>query len=98
VNIEDDLRRALRREAAPSDFAATVLAHTTRRSLSGRVAVLALAAALAFAVIIPTTVHQYRQRQHALQAKDQLMAALSITRAQLQQAKEKIRRNTRNKL
>jgi hypothetical protein len=95
VNIEDDLRKALRRESAPRDFAAKVLARTSRRTASRRAAVFALAAALAAAAIIPPAVHQYRQRQRALEAKDQLIAALSITRTQLQQAKEKIRRNTR---
>jgi hypothetical protein len=98
MSFEDDLRKALRHEPAPPDFAAKVLARTGRRPPARRAAVLALAAGLALAAMIPPAVHQYRQRQRALEAKDQLMAALSITRTQLQQAKEKIRRNTRNKL
>jgi ferric-dicitrate binding protein FerR (iron transport regulator) len=97
MNIDDDLRKALRREPAPPDFAAKVLARTSRRPRRRGPAVLALAAALALAAVIPPSVHQYRQRQRALEARGQLMAALSITRAQLQQAKEKIRRNIRNK-
>jgi hypothetical protein len=97
VNFEDDLREALRREPAPPEFAAKVLARTCQRSRR-RTAVLALAAALTVAAIIPPAVHQHRQRQRAVEAKDQLMAALSITRAQLQQARENIRRNTRNRL
>ncbi len=98
MNIEDDLRKALRREPAPPDFATKVLARTSHQPPVRRAAVLALAAALALAAVIPPAIHQYRQRQRALEAKDQLMAAISITRTQLQQAKEKIRRNTRNKL
>jgi len=98
MNFEDDLREALRHEPAPPDFAAKVLARTSHRPPIRRAAVLALVAALAIAAIIPSAAHQYRERQRALEAKDQLMAALAITRTQLQQAKEKIRRNTRSKI
>lgn len=98
MNIEDGLRKALLREPAPPGFASKVLARTSPRPRGRRVAVLALAAALAFAAIMPATVHQHRQHRRALQARDQLIAALSITRAQLRQARENIRRSTRNQL
>jgi hypothetical protein len=98
TNIQDELRKALRREPAPPGFAAKILARTSHRPRDRRAVVLGLVAALALAAIVPPTVHQYRDRRRALEAKDQLMAALSITKAQLQQTKEKIRRNTRNKL
>ena len=98
MSFEDDLRKALRHEPAPSDFAAKVLARTSRTPTYRRAAVLALAAALAMAAIIPPAVHQYRQHRRAVEAGDQLITALSITKVQLQQMKEKIRRNTRSKL
>jgi len=113
MNFEDDLRTALRREPAPPDFAAGVLAKTVlaRTPLATprlaivpaplwrRPAVLALAAVLILAALIPQAVmHRRREQKRALQARDQLIAALSITRVQLQQAKEKIRQNTRHAL
>jgi hypothetical protein len=99
VNFEDDLREALRREPAPPDFAAKVLAHKVlTRTAPTRLLVLALAAALLLAAAIPPAVYRYRRHERAIQARDQLVAALSMTRAQLQQAKEKILRNTRSKI
>ncbi len=105
MNFEDDLREALRREPAPPDFAAKVLAHNAlahnalaRTAPTRRLLVLALAAALLLAAAIPPAVYRYRRHERAIQARDQLVAALSMTRAQLQQAKEKILRNTRSKI
>jgi hypothetical protein len=103
VNIEDELRAALRREPAPADFAARILSKThvvkTHLSKTSRAPwKLTVAATLAFAALIPPTVHEYRREQRAIAARDQLVEALSITRVQLQKAKEKIRRNTRHPL
>jgi negative regulator of sigma E activity len=102
MNIEDDLRAALRREPAPADFAARVLAQTTpaqtrvlpfRRRPVG----LAIAAALVAAAVVPSA-WEYRSRRRAHEAKDQLILALSITRTQLQQVREKVRQNTRRRI
>jgi hypothetical protein len=113
MNFEEELRAALKHEPAPPYFAASVLAKTTlakttlarkrqegprvvpiwRRPLS-----LAIAAALAVAAVVPSAVYRYHQRQRALEARDQLIVALSITRGQLQQVKERIRQNTRHKI
>jgi hypothetical protein len=104
MNLENELRAALRREPAPRDFAARLLSKTvlskTRMPLWRRPAMLALAAAVVLAALIPSASFEYHQRQHqrALRAKDQLMTALSITKVQLRQAKEKIRQNTRHAL
>jgi hypothetical protein len=100
MNLENELREALRREPAPVGFADRVLARASRsrRNWFQRPAVLALAAGLAFAAAIPPVVHQYYRQRRALEAKDQLMTALAITRVQLQLTKEKIRQNTRHKL
>jgi hypothetical protein len=102
MNLEDDLRRALEREQAPADFAARVLARATpatprvlpfwQRPMS-----LALAAMLAFAALVPPAIYEYQKRRRAMEARDQLVLALSITRVQLQQVKERIRQNTRHK-
>jgi hypothetical protein len=105
VNIEDGLRDALRREPAPVDFAAKVLARTVVSPARGlawwrRPVTLALAAGLILGALIPTTIFEYRQREErrALAARNQLMAALSITRTRLQQAKARIQRQTRHTL
>lgn len=98
MNLEDDLRRALRREDAPADFAAGVIEKTQAPALPfwKRPAVFAMAAGLAVAALIPPAIYQYGEERRAREARDQLMVALSITRVQLQQVEEKIRQNTRH--
>lgn len=105
MNLEDELREALRREPAPEGFAARVLTKTGATPIGiepwwRRPATLALAAALLLAVLIPSEVSDYRRREQArgLAARDQLIQALAITRVQLQQAKARIRRKTRHTL
>jgi negative regulator of sigma E activity len=100
VNLEDDLRAALRRESPPSDFAARVLAKTLRKTrvipFWRRPAAMAIAAAVALAAVIPS-VYEYQRQRRGIEARDQLVLALSITKVQLQQAREKIRHNARHK-
>jgi hypothetical protein len=99
MSIEDDLRSALRREPAPGGFAARVLAKTVKTEATPRrPLVFALAAALAAAAVIPTGVYEYRERQRGIEARDQLVQALAITRVQLQQARGKIRQVTKRRL
>jgi hypothetical protein len=98
MNLEDDLRTALRREAAPADFTARVLAKTRVPPFWRRPVTLAIAAAVALAALVPPSVYEYRRQRRAIEARDQLIAALSITRVQLQQVRERIRQNTRHKL
>jgi hypothetical protein len=105
VNLESDLREALRRESAPADFAAKVLARTVVSPIRvlpwwKRPVTLALAAGLILGALIPTTIFEYHQREErrALAARNQLMAALAITRASLRQAKARIQRHTRHTL
>jgi len=70
----------------------TILPHS-RRAFT-----LALAAGIAVMAIIPAVVVENRRREEArgLKAKRDLLTALAITRDQLQQAREKVRRTTRN--
>jgi hypothetical protein len=112
MNLDDELRAALQHEPAPADFAAKVLAKTTlarttlakTRGYQARVppfwrrpVTLAIAAALALAALLPPAVYRYREQQRALEARDQLIAALSITKVQLQRVRQKIQ-NTRHKI
>ena len=102
MNFEDDLRAALRREQPPADFAARVLAKAaqTERVVAfpvwRRPATWAMAAGLAVAALVPPAVLEYRHReeQRALEAKHQLLSALSITRAKLRQTRERVHRAT----
>jgi hypothetical protein len=108
MNLDDELRAALQREPAPADFAVRLLAKTalpkTRTSKARilpfwrRPVTLAVAAALALAALVPSAVYEYRQQRRAAEARDQLIAALSITRVQLQHVRERIQQNTRGKI
>jgi hypothetical protein len=106
MNLDDELRAALRREPAPEDFAARVLAKVPESASSAarvlpfrrRPVILAAAAALALAALIPSAVYRHREQQRAIEARDQLIEALSITRVQLQHVRERIQQNTRHKL
>lgn len=102
MNFEDEVRAALRREPAPPDFAPRVVALAAREK---KVSVMpswrspatwAVAAGIAVAALIPVGMieHQNRERQRGLQAKADLYTALRITRAKLQQTKERVRRVT----
>jgi len=97
MNLEDDLRRALRKEAAPAGFAGRVMARTRVIPIWRRPVVWAMAAGLVVAAVVPAA-YEYRRHERGIEARDQLLLALSITRVQLQQAKEKIQQNTRHKL
>jgi F0F1-type ATP synthase delta subunit len=103
-NFEDQLRRSLRREAAPPDFAATVLARAaaSRNVISfwRRPLTLALAAGLSIAALLPPTVAEYRRRQEeqAAEARAQVLTALSITKTQLLRVSAKVQKNTRRTL
>lgn len=107
--LENALRASLRREAVAPDFAAKVLAKAgaplpavvmkavkPRRWLQ-RPFALGLAAALAAVAIVPAVVLDYERREQArgLKAKRDLLTALAITKDQLQQARDKVRRTTR---
>ena len=96
MNLENELHAALRREPPPADLAASVLRRTRRTPLWNRPTAWAIAAALAAAAVIPSA-YQYRQHQRALEARDQLLTALSITRVQLEHTREKIIQNTRHR-
>jgi hypothetical protein len=98
MNLEDDLRRALQREAAPPDFAARVLRKTRVLPFWRRPVTFAIAAALLLAALAPPAVYEYRKHQRAVEARDQLILALAITKVQLQHVREKISRNTRHKI
>lgn len=104
MNIDDQLRRALSRESAPPGFAAAVLAqveaHKKVIPFWRRPLTLALAAIFLVAAIVPPSISEYqrRQQERALQARAQLLTALSITKAQLQRVSARVQRNTRHTL
>lgn len=104
MNIDEQLRAALRREPAPKDFAAAVLAQTCGRAGAQAVRnvhrgfwrqrpfALALAAVIAAVAIVPAVVLDYQRREEAkgLKAKQDLLTALAITREQLRHARDEV--------
>jgi hypothetical protein len=108
-DFEAELRASLKHQPAPPDFAAKVLARAEAFSAKPKVVVMpvwrrpvtwAVAAGLMLAAIVPPTVLEYQRRrdEKALQAKRELLYALSLTKAKLQQTRERIQRNTRHTL
>ena len=108
-DFEAELRASLRHEAPPPDFAAKVLARASALSAKPRVVTMpfwrrpvtwAVAAGLMVSAIVPPTILEYQRRREekALQAKRELLYALSLTKAKLQQTRERIQRNTRHTL
>ena len=97
MSIEDQLRSALRREPAPPDFAASVLAGTggIASPFWRRPVTLALAASLLLAALIPPAISEHRRRQRAEEAEAQLVTALTIAETQLERVSATIQRNTR---
>jgi hypothetical protein len=95
-DFERELRAALRREAAPPDFAAK-LKRRLPTPMWKRPAVWAIAAAVLFAALLPPAVLEYR-RERGLEARRELMVALRITNVKLRQTKERIQRATRHTL
>ncbi len=104
-SLEKALRESLRREPAPADFAAKVLAGVKTHSVVqmkpkpqskpwiARPMALALAAAIGAMAIIPSVVLEYHHRREEArgqQAKHDLLIALAITRNQLQQVRQKV--------
>jgi hypothetical protein len=105
MNFDDDLRDALRRQPAPPDFAAKVLAKAAREKgavqpIWRRPLTLALAAGLLVAALLPPAISDYHHREEAraLEARRQLMIALRITRTQLRQAQRKVNHPVRHTL
>jgi hypothetical protein len=99
MNIEDQLREALKREPAPADFKRKVMqALPAKRNAPGfwwkRRFSLVLATAAAAAAILPTVVVEQRHRR-GIEAREQLLRALQVTNATLRRTKEMIHRNTR---
>jgi hypothetical protein len=103
MSFEDELRGALRREPAPPDFAAKVLAAAKAPTKPpGKVITIpfwrrpavavAMAAGLAFAALIHPAISDYHRRQEirAFEARRELLIALTITRTKLTQARVKI--------
>ena len=108
-DFEEDMKAALRRNPAPPDFAAKVLARVADEQAGTKVMKIpfwrapsawALAAGLAVAAVVPPAVMEYRNRREAraLEARRELLIALTVTRNKLQQTRERIERTTRHAL
>ena len=104
MNLENNLRRALQREAPPAGFAQRVVAAAggpkpasllaPQRTLwwKAKPLVFANAFALTVAVLAAGIVYQRHEEQRAQDAGRQLVTALNLTQATLQKTQERIRR------
>ena len=101
MNLDDELKAALRREGPPADFAARVLARIEAPSPGLRwrrwiqPALLRWAMAAALIVVFVLGGFQYRRERERVageRAKRQLVLALRITGAKLQLAQAKVYR------
>jgi hypothetical protein len=99
VNLEDQLRDALRREPAPADLKRKVM-QAIPAEKSARVfwwkrrISLALAAAMLVAAATPALIIEQR-RERGIQARDRLLTALKVTNATLRHTREMIHKNVR---
>jgi len=103
MNLEDQLRQALRRRQPPAGFEQRVLAAVRREALEDLRSRQTLwarwfplrtwAAAMAALAVLFLTVGQvrehWRQRQAGLQAREQLIYALELTSSKLTYAQQK---------
>ncbi len=88
MNLEDDLRFALRRVEAPVDFAATF-----RKPPSSGRSYYATAAAVALLALIPIGIQEYRERRQGETAKEELKLAMHVASGKLQHTRELMRKN-----
>lgn len=99
MNIEDQLREALKREPAPAEFKRKVMqALPVRKSgwsfWGKRRVSFALATAMALAAVVPVVVMEQRHRR-GVEAREKLLTALRLTNSTLHHTKELIQKNTR---
>jgi hypothetical protein len=99
MNIEDQLREALKREPAPADFKRKVMqALPTQKSRSvfwwKRRMSFALASVMVAAAVVPVMVMEQRHRR-GVEAREKLLTALRVTHSTLRHTKEMIQKNTR---
>ena len=93
MDIESDLKRALRREAPPAGFADRVIANVGRASArpsKNRWRAVA-AGVLLTAIVGGWAAHQEIQRREGERARDEVMLALRIAGAKVRTAQEHVR-------
>lgn len=103
MSFEDDLRLSLRRERAPADFAARVIAraadsariHPAPKPRSPWRPLTAMAAGIALMVLVPAAldrqVERQREAREGKQAEQQLIRALRLTSSKLKMTQTLLR-------
>ena len=89
MNLEDELKLALRRKQPPPGFRQRVLAATQRPRRTYAYRSIA-AAVLLTAILGGTTAHYVEQRREGERAKEQVLEALRITSHTLRDTREHI--------
>lgn len=93
MNLENDLKRALRRESPPAGFAARVMARIEqpeprRRPVWWRAA----AASVTLAVLLGGyTTHRVVEQRRGERAKEELLKAMSIASEKVRYAQQEVR-------
>ena len=93
MNLENDLRRALRKESPPPGFASRVMANierseTRRRPVWWRAAAASVTLA---AVLGGYTVHHVRTVREGERAKEQVLQAMKIANEKVRYAQQEVR-------
>jgi hypothetical protein len=90
-DLERELRQALRPVEPSRDFSARFAPRRAVRFWRRPRGVLAIAASLIVALLIPIGASRYRERQRrGEQARDQLLTALRITGSKLQKTRQQV--------
>ena len=85
MNLEQELREALRRKRAPEGFAGRVLARTRRRPIAW-----IWSGAIAASLLVGAAGLEYRrQQEEGRLAKDQLLWALGLAGHKIEEAQNK---------
>lgn len=93
MNLESELRSALKRREAPPGFAGRVLARTARPAPGRRL--LRITAWAAAASLVAASGLEYRNYRQGVQAKEQVMLALRIAGSELNAVQQKLEQRNR---
>jgi len=94
MNIDDELRHALRRESAPEGFRDRVMqriATTPRRTMHARWRVAAAVMLLTTGTIGGITMHHIERQREGERAREQVLLALRIAGKKVHYAREEVR-------
>ncbi|MDQ6705911.1 MAG: hypothetical protein M3Z85_08090 [Acidobacteriota bacterium] len=93
MNLEDELRSALRREEPQHDLSRHWASHRAKTRLAGPWRRFAVIAALLLVMLVPYSVYERRQAR-GREAKQRLVLALELAGSRLHRAQKILRNNS----